>query len=93
MHPTSVSQPCINERHRIVEPPTDGRGQALGELAYVAFAWEPEIGQLEAGAAIDEHLVRAVDQDICHPRLMQQRFQKAGTDAVSSQRLHGVEYG
>jgi len=75
MHPTSVSQPRVNERHRIVEAATDSGCQALGELAYVTFAWEPDIGQLEAGTAIDEHLVRAVYQDICHPRLMQQRFQ------------------
>jgi len=72
MHPTSVGQPRVNERHRVVKAPTDSGCQALGELAHVAFAGESEIGQLEPGTAIDEHLVRAVDQDVCHPRLVKQ---------------------
>jgi hypothetical protein len=93
MHPASVGQSRVDERHRIIEASADSGGQALGELANVAFTWEPKIGQLEAGTAIDEHLVRAVDQDICHPRLMEQRLQETGAHAVPAQRINSVQYG
>ena len=85
-------QPRVDEGHRIVEAPTDRGCQPLGEPAYVAFARESKIRQLEAGTTIDEHLIRAVDQNIGHPRLMKQRLQWAGAHAVPSQRLHGVEH-
>jgi hypothetical protein len=85
MHPTSVGQPRVDERHRIVEASTDAGCQALGELAYVTFAWESKIGQLEPCTTIDEHLVRAVDQDICHPGQVKQGVQQTSADAVSPQ--------
>ena len=93
MDPASVGQPRVDERHRIVETPTNGGCQALGKPAHVAFARKSEIRQLEPGTAIDEDLVRTVDQDVGHPRLVQQRLQWTSADTVPPQRLHGVEYG
>jgi hypothetical protein len=93
MHPTSVGQPRVNERHRIIQAPTDSGCQPLSELAYVALGWESQISQLEPGTAIDEHPVRAVDQDICHPGQVKQWLQQASAHAVPPQRLYGLEYG
>jgi hypothetical protein len=93
MHSASVGQPCVNERHCIIEAPPNGSCQALGEPAYIPFAWKSEISQLEPSTAIDEDLVRAVDQHVGHPRLVEQRLQWTSADTVSSQRIHSVEYG
>jgi hypothetical protein len=60
----------------------------LGEPAYVTLARESEVGQFEAGAAIDEDLISAVDQDIRYTRLPEQRLQNARSHAVPPQRLH-----
>jgi hypothetical protein len=93
MHPASVGHPCVNERDCIVEAPANRSGQALGEPAYIPFAWKSEISQFEPSTAIDEDLVRTVDQHIGHSRLVEQRLQWTSADTISSQRLHGVEYG
>jgi hypothetical protein len=93
MDPTSVGQPPVNEGHCVVETPTSGGCQPLSKPAHVAFARKSNVRQLEPGTAIDEDLVRTVDQDVAHPRLVQQRLQRASADTVASQRFHGVEYG
>jgi hypothetical protein len=93
MDPASVGQPCVNEGHRIVETPTNRGCQTLCQPAYVAFAPKPNAGQLEPGTAIHEDLICTVDEDVGHPRLVQQLFQWTRADAVPAQRLDGVEYG
>jgi hypothetical protein len=92
MDPTAVDQPGIDERHCIVQTPSDGGCQPLSKPAYVALAGKSKLRQLEPGTAIDEDLVRTVDEDVGHPRLTQQRLQWTGADTVPPQRLHGVEY-
>src|SRR5215218_9765897 len=74
MDPASVGQPCVNEGHRIVETPTNRGCQTLCQPAYVAFAPKPNAGQLEPGTAIHKDLVCTVDEDVGHPRLVQQLF-------------------
>jgi hypothetical protein len=93
MDPTPVGESRVNERHRVVKTPTDGGRQTLSKLAHVAFAGKSEVRQLEPGTAIDEDLVGAVDQDVSHSGLMQQRLQWTSAHTVPPQRLHGVEYG
>jgi hypothetical protein len=93
MHPASVGQPCIHERHCIVEASPNGGRQALGEPAYIPFAWKSEFSQLEPSTAIDEDLVRAVDQHVGHAGLVEQRLQWTSTDTMPTQRFHGVEHG
>jgi hypothetical protein len=65
---------------------------ALGQPAYISLARESKIGQLEPSAAIDEDLVRAVDQHVGYPWLAEQRLQWTSADTMPPQRLHGVEY-
>ena len=43
----------------------------LRKLAHVAFARKSKAGQLEPSTAIDKDLVRTVDKDVGHPRLVQ----------------------
>ena len=93
MHSASVGHPCVNERHCIVETPPNRSCQALGKSTYIPFARKSEISQLEPSTAIDEDLVRAVDQHVGHPGLMEQRLQRTSADTMPPQRLHGVEYG
>jgi hypothetical protein len=69
MDPTSFGQPRDNEWHRIVETPAYRGCQTLSKPAHVAFAWKSNVRQLEPGTAIDEDVVRTVDQDVGHPRL------------------------
>jgi hypothetical protein len=92
MHPASVGHPCVDERCCIVEAPPNGGCQALREPAYIPFAWESNLSQLEPSTAIDEDLARAVDQNVGHSGLMEQRLQWTSADTMSPQRLHGVEY-
>ena len=61
---------------RLVEAPPHRSCQALGEPAYIPFARKSEISQLETCTAIDEDLVRAVDQHVGHAGLVQQRLQR-----------------
>ena len=49
--------------------------------------------QLEPSTAIDEDLVRAVDQHVSHAGLVQLRLQWTSADTMGSQRFHGVEHG
>jgi hypothetical protein len=91
VHPASVGHPCVNEWHCIIETPACRGCQALSEAAYVRLGWESEIGGLKPAAAIDEDLVRAVDQHVCHPRLAEQRLQWPRADTVPPQPLDGVE--
>src|SRR5215217_8881300 len=93
MDPASVGQPCIDEGHCIVETPTNRGCQTLCQPANVSFAPKPNAGQLEPGTAIHEDLICTVDEDVGHPRLVQQLFQWTRADAVPAQRLDGVEYG
>jgi hypothetical protein len=67
--PSSVCQPRVNEGHRVVETPAYRGCQTLSKPAHVAFAWKSNVRQLEPGTAIDEDVVRTVDQDVGHPRL------------------------
>jgi hypothetical protein len=75
MDPTSVGQPRVDKGHRIVESPTNGGCQPLSKPPHVAFARKSKFRQLEPGTAIDEDLIRTVDEDVGHPRLAQQRLQ------------------
>jgi hypothetical protein len=70
MDPSSVCQPRVNEGHRVVETPTNGGCQTLSKPAHVAFALKSNVRQLEPGTAIDEDVVRTVDQNVGHPRLL-----------------------
>ena len=69
----------------------DRGGQPLGQPAHLAVVGEPELGQLQPGAAIDVHLVGAVDQHVGDPGLAQQRVQRSGTDPLPSQRLDRLD--
>ena len=59
----------VAEGCRLVETPAYRDCQTLSKPAHVAFAWKSNVRQLEPGTAIDEDVVRTVDQDVGHPRL------------------------
>jgi hypothetical protein len=88
VHPAPIGKPGVDEGHRIVKAPTDGRGKSLGESPHLALAGESEVGELESGAAVDENLIRTIDQDVGDSWPPKQRLQRTGTHAVPSQRLH-----
>jgi hypothetical protein len=74
VHPYAVREPGVDERNRIVESPANRGSQALGEPAYFMVIVELECSELQSGTTIDEHLTRAVDQDIGDPGLTKQRL-------------------
>jgi hypothetical protein len=88
VHPAPIGKPGVDERYRIVKAPADGRGQSLGESPHLALAGESEVGELESGTAVDENLIRTIDQDVGDSWLPKQRLQRTGTHTVLSQRLH-----
>jgi hypothetical protein len=67
MDPAAVGQPPLDKWHRIVETPAYRDCQMLSKPVHVAFAWKSNVRQLEPGTAIDEDVVRTVDQDVGHP--------------------------
>jgi hypothetical protein len=67
----TVVQPRIDKGIGIIETSTNRGCQTLRKPADVAFARKSNAGQLQPGTAIDKDLVRTVDKDDGHPRLVQ----------------------
>ena len=93
MQAAAVGQPEVDERRRVVEPPPAQRGQPLGQPAYGVVVGEPHRRRLEAVAAVDEDLVRAVDQDVGDAGQPEQRLERPGAEHVAAQRLVDREHG
>jgi hypothetical protein len=66
MYPGAVSQPCVDERCRIVKTAANRCRKPLGKRPHGALIWKPHFGQLEAGTTIDENLIGTIDQDVGH---------------------------
>ena len=58
MQPGAVGQPDVDARAGVVEPAPGQRGEPLREPADGVVVGEPDVGQLEPGAAVDVDLVR-----------------------------------
>ena len=76
---------CATTTSRLVETPAYRDCQPLSKPAHVAFARKSNVRQLEPGTAIDEDLIRTVDQDVGHTRLVKQCFQWASADTVAQE--------
>ena len=78
----------------VVEPATGRGGEALREAAYGGVVGEPHPGELQAGTAVEPHLLRPVDEYVGHAGHPQQRLQGSGADDVPVQRVvHGQDGG
>ena len=71
----------------VVEPATGHRRQPLGQPSHGLVVGEPHRGRLEAVAAVDEDLLRPVDEHVGHARQPEQRFERPGAQHVTSQRF------
>ena len=56
--PAAVGEPGVDERHGVVQAPTDRRRQALGQPTHLGLRGEPHRGALQPAPAVDEDLVR-----------------------------------
>ncbi|MNO92898.1 hypothetical protein D3C76_844840 [compost metagenome] len=92
--PAAVRQARIDHRRRLIEPPAEGREDALDDALDMVRIDEPQVAQVQYTIALDEHAVRAVDQDFGDCRITQQHFQRAETcelvDDLFGQALHLV---
>ncbi|MNK80804.1 hypothetical protein D3C87_1005340 [compost metagenome] len=92
--PAAVRQARIDHRRRFIKPPTQRRQNALDDTLDVVRIDETQIALMQYAVALDEHPVRAVDQNLGHRRVAQQHFQRAETgelvDDFFGQSLHLV---
>jgi hypothetical protein len=92
--PAAIRQARIDHRRRLVEAPPERRENALHDPFDVVRIDKAQVTLVQQTVALDEHPVRAVDQNLGHRRIAQQHFQRAETgelvDDLFGQALHLV---
>ena len=86
----AVLQTRVHHRRRFVNAPADGADDALDDLHQVLVVAEDDVGLLDAAFALDEHLRRAVHQDVGDRRILQQHFEGAEPEHLVQHVLHDV---
>ena len=93
MEPAAVAQPQVDVGRSIVEPSTCSSGQPLSQASDRIVVEEGDRRRLQTGTAIDEDLLRSVDEHVGHPWKPQQRLQRPGADHVTTQHLEDRQDG
>ncbi len=82
MQSGAVGEHGVDERRRVVEPPSGRRGQPDREPAHRRVVGESDARAFEAGPAVDPHLVGRVHEHIGHARRCQQGLERARADEL-----------
>ena len=78
----AVHEPRIEHGAGLVDPSPDRGGDPLGHMQDVGIVAEVDVGQLKLAAPLHIDHVGAVDQDVRHRVVAQQRFEWAEPDHV-----------
>ena len=75
-------QPGVDHRAGLVDAPVDGRDDAVDRLEQLRLVGEGDVGALDPAVALDVDLVGAVDHDLGHGVVGQQRLEHAEADRL-----------
>ena len=76
----AVGQACIDHRRRLVNAASDRSDDPIDDAHDVVVVLEDDVRELEAAAALDVDLARAVDHDLRDRLVAEQRLQRTETD-------------
>ena len=99
VHALAAGQARVDHRAGLVHAPVDGRDDPVDRLEQLRLVGERDVGALDPAGALDVDLVGAVDHDLGHGVVGQQRLQDAQADrlvddaADQPRALGGGEHG
>ena len=87
VHTRTVLQAGVSQRGGLVDPATDLVHDALRDLEQVLFVAEADRGEGELALLFDVGLIRPVDHDIGHVRIVEQFFERTEAEQFVDQHL------
>jgi hypothetical protein len=78
----AARQPRVDHRAGLVDAAVDLRHDPVDRLVELGLVAEPDVGPVQAPVALDEDLVGAVDHDLGHRRVGEQRLEHAEADRL-----------
>ena len=78
----AVGQPGVHHRARLVDAAPDRADDALDDLHQVLVVAEDRGALLDASLALDVDVVVAVDQDVRHGRILEQRLERSEAEQL-----------
>ncbi|MCY1419731.1 hypothetical protein D9M71_353270 [compost metagenome] len=75
--PRTVLEPGIDQRRGLIDPPAQAGNDAIYDVEKVLIVAKTHVGALQLAEPLDVHRVMAVDQNVGHRVVGQQRFQRA----------------
>jgi hypothetical protein len=85
--PAPVGQAGIDERLRFIDAAADPSHDFGRHVHHMVVVAKHDVGQLELAAAFDIDLLCAVDHDVGHGLVLDQRFERAEPEHVGDQRV------
>ena len=82
VHALAAGQARVDHRAGLVDAPVDGRDDPVDRLEQLRLVGERDVGALDPAVALDVDLVGAVDHDLGHGVVGQQRLEHAEADRL-----------